>query len=133
MHITPTTIIGLALLGFVLALLPDRYKPKWICRLNWWQMLIGLIAVVAAIVIVATPEFYALGILGDSTLFDILVLAIGIQLQVILSRIGVRVVSVIKWMIRFISLRMAINAMMLAIIAHDMATVAQKVAHRLLS
>ena len=133
MHLTPTTIFGLAILGFVTALLPDRYKPKWTLRLNWWQMLIGLIAVVAAIVIVATPEFYALGILGDSTFFDILVLAISIQLQGILSQIGLRVVSAIKWTIRTISLHMAIDAMILAFIAHDVVTVAQKVAHRLLS
>ncbi|HTV41562.1 MAG TPA: hypothetical protein VMF08_13350 [Candidatus Sulfotelmatobacter sp.] len=129
MHLTPTTIIGLALFGFVLALLPDKYKPKWIYRLNWWQMLIGLIAVVAAIVILATPEFCALGLLGDSTFFDILVLAISIQLQVILSRIGVRAVSAVKWTIR----RMVIMAMLLAMAAQDMAAVAQKVVHRLLS
>src|SRR5882724_2438986 len=81
MQVSPTIIFGLALFVSVLALLPDKYRPTWINRLTLWQVLIGLVAVIIATVIVMTPEFYALGILGDSAFFDLLVLAISFQLR----------------------------------------------------
>jgi energy-coupling factor transporter transmembrane protein EcfT len=71
MQISTTIIFGLALFVFALTFLPDKYRPTWIHRLNSWQVLIGLVAVIAATLIVMTPEFYALGILGDSAFFDL--------------------------------------------------------------
>src|SRR5690242_19000560 len=104
MRMTPTMFIGLTLLVFALALVPDKYKPKWIYRLNWWEALIGLVATVAALLIVMNPEFLALGVMGDSAFFDILAFAIGIQLHVIMSRVrayvlgaGARVLRFIRW------------------------------------
>ena len=81
MPISPDIIFGLALFAFALGILPDKYRPGWIHRPTSWQLLIGLVALVVAAVIVITPEFYALGILGDSAFFDILVLAITFQLR----------------------------------------------------
>ena len=78
-------IFGLALFACALSRVPDRYKPS--AHLQSWRTLIGLVAMIMAILIVITPEFYALGLLGDSSFFDLLVLAIGIQLQVMVSRI----------------------------------------------
>jgi hypothetical protein len=80
-------IFGFALFAYALSRVPDKYKPVWSLHLKSWRTLIGLIAVILAFLIVINPEFYALGILGDSTFFDLLVLAIGIQLQVILCRV----------------------------------------------
>src|ERR1039457_6101827 len=81
MQVSPTIIFGLALFVLVLAFLPEKYRPTWIHRLTSWQVIIGLVAFVVATVIVMTPEFYALGILGDSAFFDLLVLAISFQLR----------------------------------------------------
>jgi len=86
MQKTSVIIFGLALIACALTRLPDKYKPAWSHRLKSSQTLIGLVAVIMAILIVMSPEFFALGILGDSAFFDLLVLAIGLQLQTVLSR-----------------------------------------------
>ena len=128
---TPTTIIVLMLLVFALALLPDRYKPTWIYRLNWWQVLIGLVATVAAFVIIMNPEFYALGIIADSTFFDLLAMAIGIQLQMILSRIGSYAAAGGARVVRFINWRLCVTGMMLALVFDDAVSVVQRVVQRI--
>src|SRR6188768_873899 len=122
MHMTPTMITGLALFAFALVLVPDKYKPKWICRLTWWQVLIGFIATVAALLVVMNPEFLALGILGDSTFFDLLALAIGVQLQVVFSRIGVSVLVGGARVVRFINWRFCSICMMLTLAVSDIAS-----------
>jgi hypothetical protein len=133
MQISPIIIYGLALFIFALAFLPDKYRPSWIHRLTSWQVLIGLVAVIIATVIVMTPEFYALGILGDSAFFDLLVLAISFQLRGIglwVWRYFVLGFTPIK---RFVTFRIyATSAAALFIFAEIVSTV-QKVAHRLLS
>jgi hypothetical protein len=132
--VSPTTVIGVVLLVFALAFVPDKYKPMWIYRLSWWQVLIGLIATVAALLIVMNPEFLALGILGDSTFFDLLVFAIGIQLQVILARIGVQVLAGGARLVRFIRWRFCFNCLMLvALVVDDIASTIQRVVQRFTS
>ena len=84
---------GLYLFIFALAFLPDQYRPAWIHRLDSWQVVIGLLAVMIAMAIVMTPEFYALGLLGDSTFFDFLVLAISFQLRGLAAGVWRRAVS----------------------------------------
>jgi len=133
MQMSLTIIFGLALFVFALSFLPDKYRPTWIHRLTSWQMLIGLVAVFMAIVIVMTPEFYALGILGDSAFFDLLVLAISFQLRGIGSWVWRYVVLGFSPIKRFATFRIfATSAALLFIIAEMVSTV-QKVAHRLSS
>jgi len=84
----PTMIYWLAIFIFAVAFLPDPYRPTWIHRPDSWQVVIGLLAVLIATAIVMTPEFYALGLLGDSTFFDFLVLAISFQLRGLGERVG---------------------------------------------
>jgi hypothetical protein len=124
------TIIEVVLFVFALAFVPDKYKPAWIYRLNWWQVLIGLAATVAALLIVMNPEFLALGILGDSAFFDLLVFAIGVQMQVILSRIGVNVLAGGAKVVRFIRWRYCVTCMMLAFFLSEIVSTVQRVAHR---
>ena len=126
-------IIGLVLFVFALAFVPDKYKPTWIYRLSWWQVLIGLVATIAALLIVMNPEFLALGILGDSTFFDLLVLAIGVQLQAVLSRIGVYVLAGGASVIRFIRWRYCVTCVVLAFLVDDIASTVQRVVHRFIS
>ena len=133
MQMTPTSIFGLALFAYALTCVPDKYRPAWTHRLGSWQTLIGLVAVIAAILIVMNPEFYALGILGDSAFFDLLVLAISIQLQVLLSRIGVHIVAVLAKTIRFINLRIHVNYMVMVLAVDGIVSMIQKVLHRISS
>jgi|SRR3954464_12633071 hypothetical protein len=47
-----------------------------------WRRIIVVLSVMLALMIVLNPEFMALGFLGDAAFFDILVLAVGFQLQI---------------------------------------------------
>jgi hypothetical protein len=126
-------MFGLALFVFALTFLPDKYRPTWIHCLNSWQVLIGLAAVIAATLIVMTPEFYALGILGDSAFFDLLVLAISLQLQMIGSRIWHYVVLGFTPIKRFVSWRIYATSAVLLFIFADIVSTVQKVVHRISS
>ena len=126
-------MFGLALFVFALTFLPDKYRPTWIHRLNSWQALIGLVAVIAATLIVMTPEFYALGILGDSAFFDLLVLAISLQLHMIGSRIWRYVVMGFTPIMRFMSWRLYATYAALLFIFADIVFTVQKVMHRISS
>lgn len=74
-------LLGLALLACAFFRAPERKKPAWANRLIGWQKLLGIVAFIMALLIVMNPEFLALGILGDSTFFDVLVLVLSLQLQ----------------------------------------------------
>lgn len=56
-------------------------------HLQGWQKVLGLLAVAMTLVIVLNPEFLALGLLGDAALFDMLALAISLQLQAYVGRV----------------------------------------------
>ncbi|HTB82093.1 MAG TPA: hypothetical protein VK742_00430 [Candidatus Sulfotelmatobacter sp.] len=133
MPISPDILFGLALFAFALGILPDKYRPAWIHRFTTWQLLIGLVALVVAIFIVITPEFYALGILGDSSFFDILVLAITFQLRGIGSMVWRYVVLGLGPVKRFVSWRMYATGTVLLFIFVEIGSTVQKIAHRLTS
>src|SRR5579863_8799077 len=126
MHLPPTQIILFAFFAFALASLPGKYRPKWFHRLRWWQILIGAIATIAALLIIMSPEFYALGLLGDSAFFDLLAVAIGVQLQGHLTRIGAYLAAGAAKTARFIHWRYAVVSTALAICACDIASTVQR-------
>jgi len=133
MQITPSNIFWLTLLALALTRLPGKYKPVWTDRLYSWQTLIGWVALIAAMVIMMNPEFYALGLLGDSAFFDLLVLAIACQLNMISSRIWRQIVAVICKVRQLEGIRICVTlAVMLFVLGNMVATV-QKVVHRLIS
>ena len=133
MQMTPTIIFGLALFAFALTRLPDKYRPAWVHRFDSWQTLIGLVAVVAAIVIMMNPELYALGILGDSAFFDLLVLAIACQLHTISSRIVSHVVAGFYMVKRFMRFRIFVTQTVMLFILADIVGTVQKIVHRISS
>jgi hypothetical protein len=102
-------------------------------RLTSWQMLIGLVAVIMGTVIVMTPEFYALGILGDSAFFDILVLAISFQLRGIALGVWRYFNLGFTPIKRFVSWRIYATSTALIFIFADMVSTVQKVVHRISS
>src|SRR5262245_18231647 len=65
------------------------FKPKLFCfqHLEGWRKVLGVLAIVMTLLIVLNPEFLALGIIGDAAFFDVLVLAISLQLQVYVVRV----------------------------------------------
>jgi hypothetical protein len=54
--------------------------------LNWWQRLLGVVAFVAVVLMLINPEFLAFGFAMDAAFFDLLVLLITLQLQLIGSQ-----------------------------------------------
>jgi len=130
---SPTIIFGLTLFVFALIFLPDKYRPAWIHRLTSWQVLIGLVAVIMATLIVMTPEFYALGILGDSAFFDLLVLAISFQLQGIGLWIWRHVASGFTPIRRFVNWRIYAASAVLLFAFTGMISTIQKVVQRISS
>jgi hypothetical protein len=56
-------------------------QPTWAAQLRGWHKIFGLVALVAAVVIMLNPEFLALGLVGDAAFFDVLVLLLSLQLK----------------------------------------------------
>ena len=57
-----------------------RAGRPWLRQLQGWQKLCGVIALLLALLILLNPDFLLLGLLGDTTFFDILVLALSVQM-----------------------------------------------------
>lgn len=86
-----------------------------------------------ATVIVMTPEFYALGILGDSAFFDLLVFAISFQLRGIGSLVWRYVVLGFSPILRFTAFRIYATSAAVLFIFAEVVSTAQKVVHRISS
>jgi hypothetical protein len=81
-----TILLGLALLAYAGVRLRNKTKPAWFQQLQGWQKLFGGLAVILTLLIVLNPEFLALGLLGDTAFFDMLVLVLGLQLHLYATR-----------------------------------------------
>lgn len=68
-------------MAYALSRLSDRFKVGSHQDLKWWQRSVLLVAVIIALLIVVTPEFFALGLIGDTAFFDLLVLLTSLQLH----------------------------------------------------
>lgn len=49
-------------------------------NLKGWQKVLGLLAILMAIIVILNPDLLALGLLSDSTFFDMLALALSVQM-----------------------------------------------------
>lgn len=81
MQTTPVILIGIAIIAYAFPPAPGRQQPAWFQHLIGWQKLFGAVAVVLTLLIILNPEFLALGLLGDTAFFDMLVLAMGLQMH----------------------------------------------------
>jgi len=82
MQLTTIILIGIMLAAACAAKAgQSRNKPAWSEHLKGWQKVFGLAAFILMILIMMNPEFLALGLLGDAAFFDILVLALSLQLR----------------------------------------------------
>ena len=66
---------------FVVIFLRTVHQNNRSFGLASWEKMTGLLAVVLALLVVLTPEFAALGLIGDSAFFDLLVLLMSLQIQ----------------------------------------------------
>jgi hypothetical protein len=73
----------------------DKRKLTRFQHLKGWQKIFGVVAIVLTLLIVLNPEFLALGILGDTAFFDMLVLAMSLQLHTFAARAFHRCVNVL--------------------------------------
>jgi hypothetical protein len=80
----------------------QRPSAKNVEQFAWLKKLTMILATIMAILIVINPEFYALGLLGDTAFFDLLVVALSLQLQNVLKlslhRIHAGVAGFISWL-----------------------------------
>ena len=113
-----------------------RGKLKWFRQLSGSQKIFGVVAFAMVLLIFLNPEFLALGFLGDTALFDMLVLAISLQLHTHVIRIGRGVIASLdrarRWAgIPSVGLRYE-WAVWTALIA-SVVSVLQKAVHRIFS
>ena len=82
-----TVLIFVALILLACALSrSSRMEPVWSQHLKGWQKVFVLAAVIIALLILINPEFLALGLLGDTAFFDMLVLALSLQMHMFAVR-----------------------------------------------
>ena len=136
MQITPIILFGLVIIAFASTWSPDRMKPTWSRHLSGWQKLFGMVAFVAAILIIINPEFLALGLLGDTAFFDLLVFAISLQLQSFVARAlrncATELPKAVQWM-KIPSPGMRYLLAVSALTIGNAASAFQKAVHRFLS
>ena len=81
-----TILLWLALLVYAGVRLRNKGKPSWFQQLQGWQKVFGVLAVLLTLLIVLNPEFLALGLLGDTAFFEMLVLVLALQLHLYATR-----------------------------------------------
>ena len=69
-------------LGALALIRMRRTKRQWFRNLKGWQKLLGLLGLLLAVIVILNPELIALGLLGDSVFFDMLALALSVQMLV---------------------------------------------------
>src|SRR5205809_7834058 len=74
-------LLGLAMLVYASSRSTAKTKPTRFQGFQGWQKIFGVVAVILTLLIVLNPEFLALGLLGDTAFFDMLVLALSLQLH----------------------------------------------------
>lgn len=84
MQPTLNILIILAILAYMRIRRANRLNALTFERLRWWQKLVAVVALLCVLLIAINPEFWALGLLGDTTFFDLFVVLLTIQFQMTL-------------------------------------------------
>lgn len=84
----PSTVILLVLMMLVFARTrsPGKTRYAWLQQFGGWQRVFAVIAVLLTLLIVLNPDFLALGLLGDTAFFDVLALALALQMHLYASQ-----------------------------------------------
>lgn len=89
-------LLGLALLAYASVRSPNKTLPARFPHLKGWQKVFGVLASIFTLFIILNPEFLALGLLGDSAFFDMLVLAMSLQMHMLVRQAFHRCVDVLS-------------------------------------
>lgn len=114
----------------------NKSKPNWFRHLSGSQKIFGVVAFLLALVILMNPEFLALGFLGDTAFFDMLVLAIGLQLHTHVLRAGRWLIAALRRTMRWAGIPSPgfYYAVAVApVLIGSAISVVQKAVHRILS
>lgn len=129
-------LLGLAMLAYASIRSPDKTKLTWFQHLKGWQKIFGVVAVILTLLIVLNPEFLALGLLGDTAFFDMLVLALSLQMHVFAARVFHSCVNGLSRGVRGLGIPSPGLSYLLAVLTLAIAGVVstfQKAVHRILS
>lgn len=124
---------GLALLVLAGARSSAKGQPGWLQQLTGWQKLFGVAAFLIALLILANPEFAAIGLLSDTAFFDVFVLALGMQLHTSVVRMLRTGAQGTRMMLRWTVMRSPGLCRLLVVLSMTMASlisVCQRVVHR---
>lgn len=112
-----------------------KTKPSRFQHLKGWQKIFGVLAVILTLLIIVNPELLALGLLGDTAFFDVLVLALSLQLHMIVTRTFRRCVDALSRGVRWLEIPSPGLRYLLAVLTPAIAVVVtsfQKAVHRIL-
>ena len=97
-------LLGLMILAYASSKSPEKTKLSRFRHLKGWQKIFGILAVFLTLLIILNPEFLALGLIGDTAFFDVLVLALSLQLHLIATRAYHSVVGVLSRGVRWVGI-----------------------------
>jgi hypothetical protein len=134
MQMTTVILLGGAIVAYAFVRLPKGTGSASSQRLKWWEKLVGAVAVVLAVLIVLNPELLALGVLGDTAFFDLLVLLLSLQLRMALARAWGFVARACSGLMRWWTPRLSYLLVLSTVAAIGNAVAAvQKLMHRISS
>jgi hypothetical protein len=127
-------LLGLALLACAFIRVRNGANPARPQRVKWWEKLVGVVAVLLAILVIINPEFLPLGLLGDTAFFDLLVLLLGLQLRMVGTQAWGCVAGIFSRIMRWWTPRLSYLLFLSAVAAiGNMVSAVQKVVHRIVS
>jgi uncharacterized membrane protein YkgB len=136
MQIANIILLGLVILVYASTRSPEKTKLSRFRHLKGWQKIFGVVAVILTLLIILNPEFLALGLIGDTAFFDMLVLAMSLQLHVITSWAYHTVVGVLSRGVRWVGIPSPGLRYLLAVLTPAIGaavTIFQRAVHRILS
>jgi hypothetical protein len=133
---TTILLLGLALCFIASIRGRGKAKPGWAQHLKGWQKVFGVVAVLLTLLIVLNPEFLPLGFLGDAAFFDMMVLALSLQLHMYAVRAFRTCVNGLSWGLRWLRVPSPGTYYLLVLSTSAIGTAVsalQKAVHRILS
>ena len=97
-------LLGLIMLAYAVTRSLDKTKPSRFQHLKGWQKIFGVLAVICTLLIVLNPEFLALSFIGDAAFFDLLVLAISLQLHLLVRQTFHHCVNLLSGAVRAVAI-----------------------------
>ena len=128
-------LLGLALLAYASTRSLGKTKQSRFQHLKGWQKIFGVLAVILTLLIILNPEFLALGLIGDTAFFDMLVLALSLQMHTFAVGAFRRCVAALSRGVRWLGIPSPGLRYLLAVLTPAIAVVVttfQKAVHRIL-